>query len=145
MGQGADWVIDRLRAVGVETGHVARLDGPTGHAVIYVDHAAENSIVLVPGANARQDDTHIAAALAGAGPADSLLLQNETTLQAEAASLARQNGLRVIYSAAPFDLAAVQAVLPHLSILVMNEIEAAQLTGTLWGNCWPICRSLTSS
>ncbi|TMV67818.1 ribokinase, partial [Thioclava sp. BHET1] len=104
---------------------------PTGHAVIYVDRAAENSIVLVPGANARQDDTHIAAALAGAGPADSLLLQNETTLQAEAAALARQKGLRVIYSAAPFDLVAVQAVLPHLSMLVMNEIEAAQLTGAL--------------
>ena len=33
----------------------------------------------------------------------------------------------MIYSAAPFDLAAVRAVLPHVSLLVMNEIEAAQL------------------
>lgn len=72
-----------------------------------------------------------AAALAGAAAGDTLLLQNETTAQAEAAALAASKGLRVIYSAAPFDISAVRAVLSHVSLLVMNEIEAEQLRAEL--------------
>ena len=41
-----------------------------------------------------------------------------------AARAAQAQGARVIYSAAPFDLDAVRAVLPHVSILAMNAGEA---------------------
>jgi ribokinase len=40
-------------AAGVDTRHVRALDGaPSGTALIVVDDAGENSIVVVPGANA---------------------------------------------------------------------------------------------
>ncbi len=39
--------------------------------------------------------------------------------------------MRVIYSAAPFDLAAVRAVLPHVTLLMLNEVEAAALRRTM--------------
>ena len=71
--------------------------------------------------------------LAAARPGDTLMLQNETALQPIAAARARAAGLRVMYSAAPFDLAALQAVLPHATHLLMNEGEAQALaaaTGT---------------
>ena len=35
--------------------------------------------------------------------------------------------LRVIYAAAPFEAEAVRAVLEHLDLLILNEVEAAQL------------------
>lgn len=55
-------------------------------------------------------------------------MQNETNMQAEAAELGRKLGLRVCYAAAPFDAAAVKSVLPYLDFLILNEIEAQQLS-----------------
>ncbi|MDE3029132.1 MAG: ribokinase [Paracoccaceae bacterium] len=131
IGSDGGWILDRLRGFGVNTTHIATLTGPTGHAIINVDRAGENAIVLLPGANFRQEQSRIDAALASAVPGDTLLLQNETTLQPDAAHAALSQGLRVIYSAAPFDIAAVRAVLPFVSMLVVNEVEAAQLTAAL--------------
>jgi ribokinase len=93
-----------------------------------VDARAENSIVIFPGANRTPDAAQVALALAAAMPGDTLLLQNETTAQVEAA---RTRALRVIYSAAPFELASVTAILPHTGLLVMNEGEAAELRAAL--------------
>lgn len=123
MGAGDDWVLDRLDAAGVQTGAIARLaDTATGHAIILVDAAAENSIVLHGGANlALPPDLP---QRAGFAAGDLLLMQNETSLQAETARLARAAGARVIYSAAPFQIKALRAVLPLVSILAVNEIEA---------------------
>lgn len=123
MGQAEDWVLERLARAGVQTGSIARLpDIATGHAIILVDAGGENSIVLHGGANMA-----LPAELpqqAGFAPGDLLLMQNETNLQAETAALARKAGARVIYSAAPFQIEALRAVLPHVSILAVNEIEA---------------------
>ncbi|MBT9246819.1 ribokinase [Gemmobacter fulvus] len=127
LGPGSDWVLADMTGYGVDLRHVTRGDVPTGHAIIYVDPAAENNIVLFPGANRSLTAAMIDAALAEAGPQDTLMMQNETAMQAEAARIAAAKGMRVIYSAAPFDIAAVRAVLPHVSLLVMNEVEAAQL------------------
>lgn len=128
MGQGDYWVIERLRDAGVCTAPITRLPGiATGHAIILLDASAENAIVIHPGANRAQDLSALKAALSEIGPRDTLLIQNETNCQVEATQLARSQGARVIYSAAPFDIEAVRAVLPHVSILAMNEGEAAQL------------------
>lgn len=128
MGQGDDWVIDRLHARGVDTTYILRLaDQVTGHALILLDGSAENSIIIHPGANRALDVSALENAMGAIRPGDTLLLQNETSLQAEAARIARLAGARVIYSAAPFDLDALQAVMLEVSILAMNEGEAQQL------------------
>jgi ribokinase len=136
---GADgrWAVERLRGFGVDVAHVAEVAGPTAHAIINVDPQGENMIVLLAGANALQDEARIGAALADAGPGDTLLLQNETTCQRSAAHRARARGMRVIYSAAPFQAEAVKQMLPLTTILVLNEVEAAQLSDTLGGQMLP--------
>lgn len=130
---GADggWAVARLARFGVDVSGVVEVDTPTGHAVITVAPDGENAIVIFPGANRRQDAARIEAVLAGAGPGDTLLIQNETSHQDVAARLGVERGLRVIYSAAPFDLDAVRAVLPHASLLVLNAVEAGQLRAAL--------------
>ena len=117
----------RRPAFGVDVTHVSVGDAPSGHAIIYVDPQAENVIVTFAGANHSATADSVARALATARPGDTLLLQNETSAQPEAARLARAAGLRVIYSAAPFQIAAVRAVLDDTSLLVMNTGEAAEL------------------
>lgn len=125
------WAREAMAGHGVDVTHVAVGAEPTGHAIINVDPAGENAIVIYPGANRTLSESAVAAALGDAGPGDTLLLQNETSAQVEAARLARARGLRVICSAAPFDVAAVRAVLPYASLLVMNEGEAAALRAAL--------------
>jgi hypothetical protein len=87
-----------LAEAGVDVTHVTRSAQATGHAIILVDAAGENSIVIHPGANRDQQTAAIDAALSGAAPGDTLLLQNETDAQVAAAGIARAAGLRVVYS-----------------------------------------------
>ncbi len=123
-----DWVIGRLQQAGVETSAIARMAGvPTGHAIILVDEAGENSIILHAGANRAIEPAQLDAALAAITARDILLMQNETALQAEAARRAHAAGARVIYSAAPFSIEALEAVIDSVSIIALNTIEARDL------------------
>jgi len=126
---GADglWARDRLTEYGVDTRHIAEADVPTGHAIIAVDGQGENNIILFQGANHAISEDQFGQALSSAVSGDLLVMQNETNAQTGAAQMARELGLKVCYAAAPFQADAVQAVLPHLDFLILNEIEAQQL------------------
>lgn len=126
---GADglWAVERLQGYGVDTTYLAQVPEKTGHAIIMVDDAGENAIVLYPGANQAIPIETVSNALGVAARGDLLVMQNETCHQAMAAGAAKQAGLRVAYAAAPFDADAVQAVLADLDILVLNAVEAGQL------------------
>jgi len=127
VGEDGLWARDRLAAFGVDVEHVRVAKDPTAHAIISVAASGENAIIIFPGANAQQTGSAIEAALAQATSGDTLLLQNETNGQVEAAKTAKARGLRVIYSAAPFDVEAVREVIDHVDVLVLNAVEAAQL------------------
>lgn len=135
MGATDDWVVERLKNAGVCTADILRLPGQaTGHAIILLDGEAENAIVIHPGANRAMAAPMLAKPLSAIKAQDTLLLQNETGCQVEAAKAARQVGARVIYSAAPFDIDAVRAVLPYVSILAMNAGEAEELFAAMPGD-----------
>lgn len=127
VGPEGDWAVQRLMEYGVDTRRISAVDVPTGHAIIAVDGAGENQIILFPGANHSITSNQIGQALAEANSGDILVLQNETNMQAEAVKMARALGLQVAYAAAPFDAGSVQEVLPYLDLLFLNEIEAQQL------------------
>ena len=131
VGVDGGWMVERLESYGVDCAHVQRREGPSGHAIIAVDARAENAITLFPGANREIDLDAVKQALDKADPGDLLITQNETNGQVEAAAQARARGLRVVYAAAPFEAGAVRAVLPHLDLLVLNEVEAQQLSQAL--------------
>lgn len=127
VGPDGRWARDRLTEYGVDTRHITEVDVPTGHAIIAVDAQGENNIILFPGSNHAITPDQLGQALSSASQGDLLVMQNETTLQVEAAKMARALGLTVCYAAAPFQAAAVQAVLPYLDFLILNEVEAEQL------------------
>lgn len=131
IGKTDQWVRERLTSYGVETKFLRDVDQNTGQAIINVDAEGENTIVLSDGANTDQDADSVLAAIDQAAAKDTLLLQNETNFQDHAAHFALVKGMRVIYSAAPFSVRAVKEVLPEVSLVVMNEVEAEQLTAAL--------------
>ncbi len=126
---GADgaWAVQRLMEYGVDTRFITQVDAPTTQALIFVDSEGENMIVLAPGANGEIPQATLQSALSEAQTEDWLIIQNETNLQRTAAKLGHDMGLRVGYAAAPFDADRVQAVLPFLDFLILNEVEARQL------------------
>jgi len=105
---GADggWIVERLRAVGIDVSDLATVAAATGHAVVCVDANAENQIVIHGGANRALTVEQIDRALARARPGDWFLAQNETNLIAEGFARARALGLKTAYAAAPFEAAA---------------------------------------
>ena len=122
-----------LEQAGVDISHV-QLDEevPTGHAIIIIDEkSGENQILLMAGANAAIDEELLNKALAHAGPSDWALCQNETNLAVEFLTMAHQKGLSICYSAAPFVKERVLSVLKIVDLLVVNEIEAADIQAAL--------------
>ena len=131
VGEDGLWAKAKLTEAGVNTNNVVTDEGASGHAVIYVDDEGENTIVIHGGANETLTSEQISEALDQAQPADWLLLQNETNMILQAAQLAKSKGLKVAYAAAPFDAAIAAKMIPHVDLIAVNEIEAAQLADTM--------------
>lgn len=133
IGRDAMWTLDELQLYGVDVSTVQHLTTATGHAIIQVDPAAENTVTLFPGANRQISESYVSRVLASARPGDTLLMQNETSAQSSSVRLAADMGLRVLYSPAPFELAPLQEVAPFASVLLMNEGEAAEMVAAFGG------------
>ena len=114
---------------GVDTDHlVVDEDVPSGLAIITVDDAGENSIVVSPGANGRVGAGDVAGAAAVLMAATVTLLQLEAPLDAVTAAAEAATGI-VILNAAP------AATLPDdllraTDVLVVNRVELEALTGS---------------
>lgn len=105
-------------------------DAATGVALIEVDDAGRNSIVVVSGANMRLTPADVDAAQPAMAGAQALLLQLESPLETvtHAAQLARRLGVRVILNPAPARPLPPE-LLAAVDVLAPNESETALLTG----------------
>jgi ribokinase len=121
------WIRSEMREAGVDIGDIQDSDDATGHAVVTVSVDGENQILLCPSANATIDMGRAVAVLNAAQPGDWALLQNETNGAETFVEAARGRGLKLAYSAAPFDAAVTASLLPHTDLLIVNEGEAAAL------------------
>ncbi len=111
-------VLEALRGDGVRT-DVVELDAPTGIALIVVDDAGENTIVVAPGANAELRPEHV-----DVGEAEAVLCQLEIPLDtvAEAAHQARF----LCLNAAPARTLPSE-LLARVDLLVVNRYELETL------------------
>ena len=122
----ATMALAELATAGVGLQWVRRVEALTGIALIHVDAQGENSITVIPGANARAVATVIPDA--DLGPGTTLVTQLEVPLDAvvDAAARATKRGARVVLNAAPAqELPA--ALLSCADVLIVNEHEAATL------------------
>jgi len=121
---------DNLQRAGCDVGGIGAVQGSSGVALIFVADTGQNSIVVVPGANAKFFPEDIAASANSFLGTQIVLLQLETPLDTvRAAARAGKNAnARVILDPAPADPKCVE-LFPFLDIVTPNETEAAILAG----------------
>lgn len=130
----ADLLRARLEEAGVDHAHV-RVDdaAPTGVALITVDDAGENVIVVAANANGAVTPAHVDAARRAFDGATVVLLQLEIPIDAalRAAEIGREVGARVVLvpAPAPAPSAALDALLAQVDVLLPNETEALLCAG----------------
>ncbi len=132
----APTLLESLESNGVDVSDVMTTPGmSSGIAVILLDDYRQNYIVGIYGANMVCDEIQVEAASRALEGADALLLQMEIPFEVslEAAQVAQQKGVRVIYDPAP------PSEIPFstygcFDIVAPNQSEAEVLTGvTVYG------------
>lgn len=132
-GNGA-MLVKSLENAGVDVSQVRALEGvSTGSAMIAVDDAGENCIIVSPGANGRLSADDVNAATDFFASADSssvLTLCLEVSLDAvkAAARNARERGAKVVLNISPYMKVGAD-LLDLVDILLVNNHELADLTG----------------
>lgn len=103
------------------------VEAATGGALITVDDAGENTIVVTPGANGRVDADTVGAAAPLLDGAAVLLAQLEVPVDAVLAALRASSGTRILTPAPVVPLS--RELLDHVDVLVPNRGELVSLTG----------------
>lgn len=118
-----------LETSGIDLGAVTTVDAPTGVAVINVADDGENTIVVVPGANASVDAASVEQSAAVISDAAVVVLQGEIPAEGIAAAATLATG-RVLLNLAPV-IAVDPAVIRAANPLVVNEHEGALVLAQL--------------
>ena len=131
VGVDGDMLLDLLRSAGADVSTVARVDVPTGHAIIQVSPQGENAIIILGGANRAVSPETVEKALDKVEKGDILLLQNEINGLDPIIRRAAEKGLRILFNPAPMEAAVKELPLHLLDTLVVNEGEGKALAGDM--------------
>ena len=122
-------ILQNLRAESVNTDTVSKdSETGTGIALITVDAQSQNTIVVSSGANMNCGKPEIGHLESLLGSVDCLVLQNEVPYEVnlQAARLARENKIPVVWDPAPF-VTGTQELIKHVDFLTPNQNEAELL------------------
>ncbi len=125
-------LIHNLQVSGVQTDNIfVDETGSSGVALITVDHAGENQIVVIPGANGcvNQEDIERLSHLLPTATALLLQLEIPITAVVAAAQAARSTNITIILDPAPAPSNLPDELYPLVDIITPNEVEAGQLVG----------------
>ena len=131
IGQEGQFLSNLLAESGVDvSGVLVREKIASGHAIIQVNRAGENSIFIYGGANQTVKAAQLADVLDDRERPGWVLFQNETSEVPEMMRLAAECGWSVAYNPAPMaDDLASNFPLDKVSILFVNQLEGEELTG----------------
>lgn len=129
VGNDGAMLLDILAGSGVDTSYIKKLDVKNGHAVIQLSSSGENSIFLYPGSNEMIDKALIDKVLCDFGEGDIILLQNEISNVGYIIEKAYKKGMCIIFNPAPFNDSIRNIDFNMISYIVLNEVEAAEMSG----------------
>ena len=130
LGKGGEMLRELLEKDGVDTSLLRPVEEMQGHTVIQVDPEGENSILLYGGSNRCVTEEQADETLAAFGPGDWLLLQNEISMSGRIVDRAYERGMRIVLNPSPYDGRLAEVDFAKLSWVLVNEVEAEQMTGT---------------
>lgn len=129
VGEDGDILLKRLNEYGINTGFIRVESGAAGHAVIQVDKAGQNCIILHGGANQTMTEEYIDAVLDGFTEGDIILLQNEINMLDYIIDKAHKKGMGIALNPSPMSNVIGRLDLNLISWLILNEIEGKELSG----------------
>lgn len=130
VGEDGRWLLDNLKQAGVDVSLAeVHPEVKTGHAVIQVDDAGENAILLHGGANRAITKDQITRVIESFGAGDVLLLQNEVNDVPAMITAAADRGMSVCLNPAPMRGDVKDWPLDRVSLLIVNETEGEALCG----------------
>lgn len=122
------WMNEQLNQLELNCDAIAPVDSATGHALIQVNDAGENCILLHAGANHSLTVAMIDAQLARS-EVSWVLLQNETNHIETILEKAHAAGKKIAFNPAPCHAELGSLPLRLIDTLIVNEVEVVQLTG----------------
>lgn len=128
-GIGGDMLVDTLQRNKVNVDNVLPCDFLQGNAVICVNDAGENNIVLFGGSNRSLTEEQIVDMLNRFEAGDWLLLQNEVNLLSFIIEKAYERNMKIVLNPSPCDEKIKKIDFSKLSMIFVNEVEGEQLTG----------------
>lgn len=127
-----DALIENLKRANVCTKAIRQAgQANTGMAIVYVDHAGDNSIVVVPGANSLCDVAYLEQNLRYIEDSSIVLLQMEIPFESVCYAVRRAKALgkTVILNPAPVPEYIPEDIYQGLDFITPNESEFKRLTG----------------
>lgn len=129
IGPDGDWLLDLMEHAGVHTEFVGKAGSATGKAIIQVNNAGQNCIVVYHGANGEISKQDIDSTLQHFGPDDVLLLQNEINNILYLIDKTFEQGMKIAWNPSPFAPEMKSYPMEKISCFLLNEIEGYGLTG----------------
>lgn len=129
LGAGGEILKRMLDENGVDTSLLLPVSEMQGHTVIQVDRQGENSILLYGGSNRCVPNEYIRRVIGEFEQGDWLILQNEVNGLPLITELAAERGMHIALNLSPYDRSLEAIDLNRLDWLLVNEIEAEQISG----------------
>lgn len=130
LGEGGELLKNTLEANGVNTDYLLPVPEAQGHAVIQVNAAGENCILLCGGSNRCVPESHIRRVMENFHAGDWLVLQNEINGLPLIVELASAAGMHIVLNPSPYNAALEEVSLSAIDWLLVNEVEAGQISGS---------------
>ena len=129
MGPDGLFLKEYLQTLQVRTDFLRTLDAPTGHAIIQVDGAGQNAIIIFGGANTMITPEMISDVLSHFDAGDWLLMQNEISCGDCLIRAAHARGMHVVLNPSPMSPEVLTWPLDKVAWLLLNEVEGGDVTG----------------
>lgn len=130
VGVGGDMLLSCLNQNQVNTEFVLPTEEIQGNAVIQVTPTGENSILLFGGSNQVITKEQIDNTIEQFDAGDFLVLQNEINLLSYIVDKAHEKGMKIVLNPSPYNDKLKDVDFDKLSWLLVNEIEAKQISGS---------------
>lgn len=130
LGTGGEMLEAILKESGVDTSQLKHVRELQGNAIIQVTPSGENCILLYGGSNQCVTEEQVEATLAAFSENDWLVLQNEINNLPLIVEKAHERGMKIVLNPSPYDKKLSAVDFSKLSWLLVNEVEAAQISGS---------------
>lgn len=130
LGRGGEMLKEMLTINGVDTAYLKAVDEIQGNAVIQVNAAAENCILLFGGSNQCITQEQITETMQHFEAGDCLVLQNEVNGIKNIVEQAYNCEMKVVLNPSPYDERLMCVDFSKLTWLIVNEVEAEQISGS---------------